>query len=76
VTDPNHTHEWSRSVKGEGLAAMVLQMVMTKVVDAHETDDSDGANHDQTKEGKGHGENAGMRGRMELHEAESEDLKR
>jgi hypothetical protein len=55
---------------------MVLQMVMTKVVDAHETGDSDGANHDQSKEGKGNGENAGMRSGMELHEAESEDLKR
>jgi hypothetical protein len=53
----------------------VLQMVMTKVVDAHETGDSDGANHDQSKEEKGNGENADMRSRMELHEAESEDLK-
>jgi hypothetical protein len=63
-------------VEGGGLAAMVLQMVMTKVVDAHETDDSDGANHDQSKEGKGNGEGADMRYGMELHEAESEDLKR
>jgi hypothetical protein len=57
---------------------MVLQMVMTKVVDAHETltDDSDGTNHDQSKEGKGNGEDADMRSGMELHEAESEDLKR
>jgi hypothetical protein len=63
-------------VEGGGLAAVVLQMVMTKVVDAHGTDDSDGANHDQSKEEKGNGENAGMRSRMELHEAESGDLKR
>jgi hypothetical protein len=63
-------------VEGEGLAAMVLQMVMTKIVDAHETGDSDGANHDQSKEEKGNGEDARMRGRMELHEAESGDLKR
>jgi hypothetical protein len=55
---------------------MVLQMVMTKVVDAHETDDSDGANHGQSKEEKENGENADMRSGMELHEAESGDLKR
>jgi hypothetical protein len=65
-------------VEGGGLAmaAMVLQMVMTKVVDAHEIGDWDGANHDQSKERKGNGENAGMRSGIELHEAESGDLKR
>jgi hypothetical protein len=62
-------------VEGRCLAAVALQLMMTEVVDAHETDDSDGANHDQSKE-KGNGEDADMRSGMELHEAEWGDLKR
>jgi hypothetical protein len=54
----------------------VLQLVVTKVVDAHETDDSDGTNHGQSKEEKGNRENADMRYGVELRGAKLEDLKR